>query len=406
VFPQLSNTEWSFFLNEQDTFNADGSQTVSAVVTGYPPVNTSTSICNPPQVPVQAIVSNTGGYLIGPIQVYIEICAVDSTGAYSPASGVISASIPSGVTTGQITISGINWSNGTASWDLFAGTDHYSLTHQLSGSGTPPSIPIDSLPNAIAYAPPDFAASNLYIQAKLILHGGIIGEYVVSAASNTITIGGSLTGLTNNLAGYRILLIGRTTAPSTQLGIVTFTISSYVVNSDKSVTFTVDRNVSGAIIPGDVVVIQTQANISSATTIGDSNFNNAYGPGGVATSDVGSIVRIIAGKGRFQTRIITSVAGGTTYTVDHPWDVIPDSTSWFIVEEFTWRHTSSSAPIATGSYSTINSVLVKFDNSDHHTFLVQTLVEDPTGTLYSSEWRSPLRMIFIQGTQGTSLTAS
>jgi hypothetical protein len=70
--------------------------------------------------------------------------------------------------------------------------------------------------------------------------------------------------------------------------------------------------------------------IHSATTIGKS------GLGMVADNFKGALVRVMRGTGATQERVVVSNTD-TTFTVSPPWQVEPDSTSYFVVADGTWK---------------------------------------------------------------------
>ena len=78
-----------------------------------------------------------------------------------------------------------------------------------------------------------------------------------------------------------------------------------------------------------------QANIFSATTVGNSTLNmvpNLYN---------GATVRITAGTGAGQEQTIASNTA-TTLTIATPWSVAPDTTSFFLIAESAWQFGASS----------------------------------------------------------------
>ena len=75
---------------------------------------------------------------------------------------------------------------------------------------------------------------------------------------------------------------------------------------------------------------EAAVNTHSPTTIGNSTL-------GMLTDDFkGGLVRITRGKGATQERLVTT-NDATTLTVTPPWTVEPDSTSFFVVAESTWK---------------------------------------------------------------------
>jgi len=80
--------------------------------------------------------------------------------------------------------------------------------------------------------------------------------------------------------------------------------------------------------------------IHSATTIGKS------GLGMLADNFRGSLVRVTRGTGATQERVVVTNTD-TTLTVSPPWQVEPDSTSYFVVADGTWKFggVSASSPV-------------------------------------------------------------
>jgi len=150
-----------------------------------------------------------------------------------------------------------------------------------------------------------------------------------------------------------------------------------------------------------VVVVCLQANISSPTSIGDANADNAYYPGGSFTSnDVGGTVRIIAGTGRYQTKTIVSIISGTEYGVDSQWHTQPDSTSLFIVEYPTFSYSSGVVNFSNQLSSNEQYFSVNIGNVPAQTMMTQVLINDPTGSFTSSASRSPFRVHYVFGKAG------
>lgn len=401
LYPQLTGTEYNFALAEVDGVDASGSASVQLRIGGIPPINQINAACQPPRVPLQATIGS-GGSILGGVTLLIQICGIDAGGNYTSPSQTVTAAIPAG-SGYTVTISNIGWTVGTAGYDVFAGRDHYSITHQVSNpSSTPSSITLTALPNTLAYGPPDLSAGSLYAQAKIVSHGGIIGANVgaVTTGPNTITIGGAT--ITNVLTGYKVLLIGRDDDSGIDLPIIEFNIVSNAGN-----VLTVDRDPTSLINVQDIVLVSAQADIATATSIGCTNFVNANAPTGVGVEDIGKIVRIIYGLGRYQSRTIKDVVSSTagpnldTYVVDRAWNLTPDVTSWFIVEETGWPDTTPTSNFTQQTYGGGNVALLNVSNYAKKTILVQVLIGDPTDALFSNEHRSPWRMMYLGGSQGT-----
>lgn len=411
VFPLVSSTEWNFAVAEIDGLDANGKALVQLQITGNLPVNQINASTQPPRVPTQATLGSGGSIPAGLI-VYIKICAVDANSLYTTPSQTIVSPVTTGSNT--ITISGIGWPAGAVSYDLFAGFDHFSITHQVSAAISGTTVTFSAMPNVRAYAPPDVNAASVFGQAKLVIHEGIVGSNVgaTHAGPNTVTIGGPQSGtFTNAFTGYKLVLIGRPTLAGAPLQIIEFTCSH---GSGDGNVITVDRDPTGLLDIQDVVIISAQANIHSPTTIGDVNLVSAYAPFGVspdgtAQPDIGSVIRIVAGKGRYQSRTIigvTASTGGTnwdTYVVGKQWTTEPDATSQFIVEESSWPDNTPVTDYTVGDYRPNNVALINTTNYAKKTVLVQALIGDASDTLFANERRSPFRILYLTGSQGTRI---
>ncbi len=407
------HTEWNFQVTEVDTIQANGDIAVQMFVSGKLPVNQIITTLQQPRVPVQGSTVSTGGTIKGGIRLLVEVCALDSAGNYSPHSGVTTIDVPNGTNTNTVTIANIGWPVGADGYAVFAGMDHYAITEQVVsvGSGTPPSsITLTSLPNSLTYAPPDLASGTMELKGKLIIHEGIIGEFVsaLDAGAHTVTLGLPVTGVLGDLTVgstvvRKLILIGRPNSQGTNLPIVEFNILS-----NTGSVLTVDRDPTADLVVGDVVVVSAQANINPVTAsnpsvIGDTMLVNPYSPTGAGGEDTAYMVMIIRGTGRYQSRLITAVATGDTYLVDHPWTIAPDVTSTFIVVEKSWRYVSDISQVNTNSYTNQGVSLLNVDNYLNKPVLIMALVGDPLGATFASEYRSPFRMQWIFGVQGTRL---
>lgn len=405
------HNEWNFQITEVDNIQASGNISVQLQVSGVLPVNQIKSAMQQPRVPIQATSSPTGGLVAGGVTYLIELCAIDSAGNYSPHSGVITITVPAGTNTNLITVANIGWPVGADGYTVFAGTDHYNITNQFTTTGGAPSTTLTigssyTLDITASFAPPDLASGSMELKGKLVIHEGIIGETVavLSASPHKVTIGAPASGTLGDLTVgstviRKLILIGRPNSQGTNLPIVEFNILS-----NTGSVLTVDRDPTVDLLVGDVVVISSQANIVSGTTIGDTLYvapGNPYAPIGIDSEDVGYLVMIVRGTGRYQQRLITDVSGGTTYTVDHPWNIQPDATSMFIVVEKSWRYLSDVAQVSNATYDNAKVSLLNTDNYLDKPVLVMGLVGDQQGNAFASEFRSPFRIMWIFGVQGT-----
>lgn len=396
------SSEYVFDLNEVDTTQSDGSVLIELQATGFLPINQISTSVKSPIVPLQASTSSTGGTIRGGKTYYIVLVADDSTGAHSAPSAIIKVVVPSATNTNTITMDNIFFDVATVQCRIFAGTDHFNITQQASVGSPTSTITITSLPRFLLLAPPDLVASTGKVQAKPVYHAGGIGAIVVAVSPTTITMGAPPTGsMSTSLAGYYIMVIGRNGAATP---FVDFLISSNAVGGSNETIVTVAAGTPSSLVNvGDSVVICLQANISSATTIGDALLPNAYNLGvGLTSVEIGRTVRIIAGLGRYQRRTIQSVTS-TTATLSSPWNTIPDATSLWIIEDARWSYFNPISPFAVSVLGALSTpFVVDFKNVAAQAMLVQVLIGDGAGTRFSSEARSPFRIGYVYGAAGSA----
>jgi hypothetical protein len=390
-------SEWNFNVNEIDTTTASGSIDVQLTATGFLPVNQIATSVQPPIVPLQATTSPTGGTIPGGINLLIMLAAKDTSQNSSNHSRVITVNVPAGTNTNTVTISNIIWSAGSFYYQIFAGYDHMGITGQTSGTISGTSVTLTSFSVGPIFGPPDLSASLVIGQAKNLWHAGILGEAVVSTTSTTVTIGAPVgtfsTDITTN--PHHLMLIGRKGA--TNLPIIDVTITGYTIGGSGEVILAVSRNPLTLFFPGDAVVITFGASINSLTTIGDAAAVNAYSVG-FTSADIGRVVRITAGTGRYQMRTIGS-ATSDTLTVTSPWNLQPDATSVFIVEDANWFPNASSSQFGVSAYggAGFSTITTDIGNVTGQTVLFQVLLGDSTGTYFSNANRSPFRLWYVYG---------
>lgn len=137
--------------------------------------------------------------------------------------------------------------------------------------------------------------------------------------------------------------------------------------------------------------------------------NGDYEGGGTATfvtngfrvnGEVGRIVRIIAGTGRYQKRKILSNTT-TTLTVDGDWLVLPDATSVFIIEDDLWNVEFPTTPVQVSDSSQVSDLTFPVDSLDQILW-VQAFTANADGTQESIELDSPGREIFAVSGPGNN----
>lgn len=140
------------------------------------------------------------------------------------------------------------------------------------------------------------------------------------------------------------------------------------------------------------------------------NSNSTYEGGGNvreitnglrAHDEKGHIVRIIAGTGRNQKRKIVD-NDMTTLTVDPEWDVEPDATSVFIVEDSSTLGAIPTTQISNADPTAETVSTFSIDNYVDEVILVQAFSSDVNGNL-AVESDSPYREVFVFGGDGTAV---
>lgn len=393
-------SEYVFDLTEVDIVQADGSIIVELQASGFLPINQISSSIKSPIVPIQATSSSTGGFIAGGKTYYVQLVASDGVGAFSAPSAFITCVVPAGTNTNTITIDNISFDDATSSVRCYVGTDHHNITIQQSFGAPGSTLTLTVVNHFLLTAPPDLVASTALVQAKVAQHVGSIGAIVVGVTSTTITLGAPPTGsMSTSLFGYYIMIIGSSGAATP---FVDFLISGNTVGGSNETIITVSfGDPTLTVHVGDSAVICLQANIFSATTIGDALLPNAYNGGlGLTAADIGRTIRIIAGTGRYQRRLIQSVTT-TTATLSSAWNTIPDATSLFIVEDSRWSYSNEISAFANSAFALSSSFVVDFQNTAAAAMLVQVLIGDASGN-YSIEARSPFRIGYVYGTPGSS----
>ncbi len=155
---------------------------------------------------------------------------------------------------------------------------------------------------------------------------------------------------------------------------------------------------------GDVLILRTKATTFSATTIGDAKWQNTTYPSGMTPNDEGGLlVRIIGGTGKAQIRRVVSNTA-TVHTVDQPWDVTPDATSVYIVQEPSYSYAAESDAIDNDGPDNPMSLTIPVDNLLGQTLLVEVQTLDKFGFASASE-NNQWREIYLPGDPGTVAAA-
>jgi hypothetical protein len=388
---------------------ADNLQTPYFGVSGSTPVNAFPTLTTRPFLQY-GLGQAAGGSLNNGSVVWVGITAVASDGTSSPISNLVKVNVPgtAGSATGQITLSVPCWPTGTAAtgYRIYAAYDDpRMLTGQVTVTVTP-------LPNTITYGslgglgdqPPSPYYTGLVARAKRGVHLGVYGGQITGFGSNANGTGwlmfGDLVDSTDNWVGRIIQVIGLQNPAN---GVIfDFKITAFA-NTTGTFTVTPDPVPACPLTDGtktgqwDVAVILTQstAALCSATTIGDTLLINFLYPGGSSNDETGLAVRILYGTGAGQQRQVTSNTA-TQYTVNPPWDTVPDATSVFVVVVPAWEYSSDVITYScaqTGSPTVIKIPIINLANQQ---WLLGVFGEAQIGsTPYESDpLISPVRLAF------------
>ncbi len=155
-----------FSIVEQQSTASDGSILTEIEVGFTPPSAGRSTRAGVPLVDLQPDVETTGGSLTGGQTLYYAVTAVDSDGLESNPSFRVLARIPAGTTTNQVTLTGLSFSTGTASFNVYRG-DLPSRLSLIAESLAPATTYADQGPDtdppALIGAPdPQYDHANFY----------------------------------------------------------------------------------------------------------------------------------------------------------------------------------------------------------------------------------------------------
>lgn len=388
--PMWGTDEATFDLTQDYSAKADGTIQASIFVTGKLPVNSF--IENPLRVMVHNIATAaTGGAVLGGHTYWIAVCAFNADGKYTPPSNIASIAVPPGTDTNTISFD-IEWPPGTyTGYVVFGSNWEIGLCMQVEATAAlPASITLTAAFARSTWGMPNPRFSNLRVKAKQVLHSGVAGARVTSVAGSVITVS-DLVGPSDDWTGRDVSVIADFTDGSA--AVWNFNVTAY-----NGLTGALTVTPTPTLVQsGDVIVIRAHANISSADTIGDADLVNQLAPSGLnPDEEIGYLVRIIAGKGRYQSprRIVSH--DSTTYTVDPPWDNVPDSTSRFIVEFPAWQYFAESTPTQNALPDVSTEIRMTIDNLKDKVALVLVTAVDIDGYEASEDF-SPMREIYLFG---------
>ena len=315
-------TEKTFSAEVVYESDADGAPVPVVHVTGEAPISGGAS--TPPTIAAQLSIATSGGSIAGgQRQYWARVAAVVTGGQLSMLSGPATAIVTTSGTAHTLTVAVSYWPTGTTAYRIYAGSDPLVLSLAASGSGTPSSIVVSSIP-ARGEAPPDAQADKIEVYARTVAHAGVWAAAANDVLANTIEITGA-SWTTNQWAG-RIITVPHRAAG----GLIP--VANFTVTGNNSNQLTVTPNPVGVMAIGDLVVMRSKPTVSGLT-LTDTLWANGLSGGGsglVVNEEKGRELAIIAGAGAGYSYLIASNTA-TAITIVGPWLVTPDTTSVYVV---------------------------------------------------------------------------
>jgi hypothetical protein len=283
------------------------------------------------------------------------------------------------------------------------------MAWQFGDSGTAPAtIAIPGPMHNWTQSLPEGKASGIKIQAKHVTHAGTVGVLVtgvtapnqiqcddfINATDNWVS---QLLFVCSNVAGDVPLWNFQITAFDAATG--TMTVTPDCVTGDPQTSVGV----------GDVLIVWAQATSADANSITNTLWNNSVtgnqfpGSAGMTPgAEKGLLVRILRGTGAGQWRNVTD---NTTvaHQISPPWDVIPDTTSLYIVETPDWLDPSESSQLVTVDSNILVQLHTEVPNLPDEVVLVGGYLIDSSGNQTDDEFAC-YRMIYIFGQPPTVRT--
>lgn len=354
---------------------------------------------DPPQVPLQATSSSTGGAIL-PGTYFIAFTPHGRRGPAPPLFTTVV--VPAGTNTNTITVSGIVWPPAVMpSPAAFIGTSPLSLGYQRPGVAFTVASP-DAYGNPTEYTfqgvvddrgLPDVNFVSFTIAQTNIVHGGVWGNAIDSISGGNVLSFPLASWTVNQWQNYTLSLYFRPTVPG---GSTVQPAGNVRVLSNTATTLTVDSGAGiTAFNAGDVVVMRARPQSISPNTIGDPNFVNSFAPSGLEVNgDRGYLIQIVAGTGAWTApkTIISNTA--TVHTISGTWDVTPDASSVYIVISPESLQSPTNAFTNDGTWTFGNVASVAAASNGAQSILLQVATTDADGNYFPMRYQ-PGREIYI-----------
>ncbi len=153
VTPDATGT-LQFGVIENATQAPDGTATVTATVSFASPATSQTNAPDIPLVSLAPTVSQTGGTLAGPQDLYYSVTSLAADGSESALSFVVHASLSSSTQTNSVTLTGLSFPPLAVAFQIYRGTNPSNLSRIAADQPLAVSFVDPGLP-ATPFLPPD-----------------------------------------------------------------------------------------------------------------------------------------------------------------------------------------------------------------------------------------------------------
>lgn len=399
--PLFANDEWTFALWQDYQIGRGGAWDAALWVRGEMVINRFQGYEMPM---LYGVTFSTGGSIPGGQTYYIAVAQRDASygGKYTPLSNIVAIWVPVGSSVSLTLQTIVPTATAWPGYAVWMGTDVRRMCKQINH--TDQALPTTLTLNVFWHQTdpmPWPSARKVRIKAKHVTHSGVAGIQVQQVVGNNQIRSSEWVDSSDNWIGQYISVVGDWSDGSVPLW--NFTITAF---DPATGTITVDPpcvrgTPDDSVQERDVLIVRARATAATATTITCALWRNSialnqFGADGLEPgAEQGFLVRILTGKGRGQTRLITDNTQDTI-TIDKAWDVAPDTTSVFIVEAPDWIDTSETSTPSVEIGMQEVSVRVRVANlADRVALVAGFLVDDQE--LETFEDLAVLREIYIYG---------
>jgi hypothetical protein len=331
-------------------------------------------------------------------------------GQYGPTSNYVAVWVPKGTDTNRITLGPIQKKTDLPGYGLWAGTNIRVMSQQISDNDTP-------LPAAIEFSgplqlrtrgAPNSQIAKIRIKAREVWHSGVAGIQVQRIEAPNKIFTSELHGSDDPWFGEYLSVVSDASdlsAPLWNFQIIDFDNGGL---DPLAACFTVypdcvtEGDPDNSVAEGDVMIIRSRATSATKNTITNTLWANdvaesqfGAGEGLHEQEETGLTIMVIAGKGKGQIREITD-NDHLTHTVTPDWEVIPDTTTVYIVTLSDWPYRSETVVKNIALENRRIYIGTRIANSMDHVLLVGGFAVDTAG----NETREDLacyREIYVYG---------